>query len=193
MRLINLITFLILVSCHNQGGEVANSISGEIKDGKFSNDYLTMDILENWIEWSKSDSTQFLTIAKPKEVFSPNIILLALDKNGYVSAEDYLKSLTEHYSTKPEYQLVSQMNSQKIDSRTFYFSEFTFTKDGKKIKQVYGATNMEEYFLGFVTTDNSENIEPEIWTTLESIRFKEVSKKHVQRASRQQKLSVSAG
>jgi hypothetical protein len=85
------------------------------------------------------------------------------------------------------------MNSQEIDSRTFFFSEFTFMKDGKKIKQIYGVTNMEEYFLGFVTTDNSENIEPEIWTTLESIRFKEVSKRRGQRASRQQKLSVSAG
>lgn len=151
-----------------------------------------MDVLENWVEWPKSDSTQFLTIAKPKEVFSPNIILLAIDKNGYVSPEDYMKSFTEYYSAKPEYQLVSQMNSQKIDGRTFYFSEFTFLKDGKKINQVYGVTTMEEYFLGFVTTDDSENIEPEIWTTLKTIRFREVEKRHGQTASQQQELSVNA-
>lgn len=63
--------------------------------------------------------------------------------------------------------------------------EFTFIKNGKKIRQIYGATIMEDYFLGVVTTDNYEDIEPEIWTTLESIRFKEVTKRNGQRTSRQ--------
>jgi hypothetical protein len=177
---------LFLVSCTNKynDGSIVSTLDGEIKDGQFSNSYLTMDIAENWKESKSNDESQFLVISKIRNDFEPSIILFVLNKQfytkqfGYGSAREYLDGLTQHYIAKAEYELLSKMNSIKIDDRYFYYSEFMLLNGEKKIKQITGVAEMEEYFLAFVATDNLNNIEPEIWTTIKSLKFKSILNKN---------------
>lgn len=185
MKIIKLIPLIVLACCSSKPTEITTlrTLMGEIQGGIFSNGYLKMDIPENWTELEPRDEGQFLIISKIKPDFQPSIILFVLDRNfytskyGYSTAEKYVRGLTDHYLDNQEYELISQMNSLKIDDRYFYYSEFSLTNGGKKVKQISGVTEMDEYYLAFVATDNLNDVDPEIWQTIKSINFNKISDK----------------
>ena len=171
-RLILIITTLLLIfSCSKKTSKILEEklLTGTINNGQFDNHYLTMDVLDGWTEVTGNDETQFLIINKEKSNFKSNIILLGLDKNqyreiyGFQSAEHYMVGLTDNFKSKPEYRLISAMDSVKIDERTFFVSRFMLVKGDKEYKQSC---------FGIVATEDYKELEPEVEEIIKSIKFK---------------------
>ena len=176
-------TLLTIYSCTSRTSGTTTTLTnrkltGTIKQGKFTNDYLTMTVVDGWTELEGNDTTQFCIIQKAKDNFKPNIILLALDKRhyrdnyGFQTAEQYMSSLTDNFKSKPDYKLISSMDKVEVDSHAFYKSEFLLLKGDRKYRQCYYATDIDDYYLGIVTTADNDDLEPEIERTVQSIKFR---------------------
>lgn len=169
---------LVFDSCKER--DTDDPLEGTLSEGKFSNGYFEMDVYDGWLEVQGNDSSQLLVISKPDSVFSASIVLISLERRPIPGANDYMLSYTDRLKAKPEYELISQMVSLKIDGKTFYYSEFGTTNG---VQQVYGVTEMGDYLLGFVVTERRNKREPEVWQMLNSIRFKEISSRVNRRRS----------
>jgi hypothetical protein len=178
--ILTILTLLTIYSCTNRPSSTLREkkLNGVIEQGQFNNDYLTMKILDGWTELSGNDESQFLIINKVKDNFKPNIILLALDKKqykdnyGYETAEQYMNSLTDNFKSKPDYELISGTESVQIDGRVFFVSKFILKKGDKNYKQTYYAADIDNYFLGIVSTDDNSQLEPEVESIIQTIKFK---------------------
>ena len=181
LRTILIITTLLTIySCTSRttAALTKRKLTGTIKQGKFTNDYLTMTVIDGWTKLEGNDTTQFCIIQKVEESFKPNIILLALDKRlyrenyGFQTAEQYMISLTDNFKSKQDYKLASSMDKVEVDSHAFYKSEFLVLKGDRKYRQCYYATDIDDYYLGIVTTADNDDLEPEIEKTVQSIKFR---------------------
>jgi len=137
-----------------------------------------MKIIDGWTELAPRDESQFLIIHKIKEKFKPNIVLLSLDKKqykemyGYQTVEQYMNDLTEHNKSKPDYKLLSPLEKMSIDKHIFYVCKFVLLKGDKEYRQSFYTTDIDNYYLGLVATDDNRELEPEVETTIKSIKFK---------------------
>lgn len=176
-------TLLTIYSCTSRTSEATTTLTkrkltGTIEQGQFRNDYLTMTVIDGWTELIGNDTSQFLIIHKIEENFKPNIILLALDKRlyrdefGFQTAEQYMISLTDNFKAKPDYELISSMDKVNVDSHVFHKSEFLLLKDDKEYRQCYYTTDIDDYYLGIVTTVDNKDLEPEIDKIVQSIKFR---------------------
>jgi hypothetical protein len=173
-------TLLTISSCSSKTSKTLGErkLTGTIERGKFDNDYMSMKIIDRWTELTTTDESQFLIIHKVKENFKPNIIFLSLDKKqykdiyGYQTVEQYMNGLIEHNKAKPDYKLISPLEKVSIDTHIFYVCKFLLLKGDKEYQQSFYTTDIEDYYLGLVATDDNRQLEPEVETTIKSIKFK---------------------